>query len=643
MAMDKVDEALFLINEKSGFEYVNATACRSLGYSSGELLELCIADIDPEYPLDLWPEHWRQLKAGDSLRFETTHQRKDRSRFPVEITANYIEHGTHAYNIAMARDITERKQKEEALGESHRLLRAVTEGTSDAVYVKDTNHRYLLVNSVVSRALNLRAEEMIGRSDWELLPIELAPGIVETDRRIMESGELEVLEEKVAGRVWSVKKWPLRGADAKVEGIIGISRDITEYKRRQELSDALNRIDASIASTLDLGEVPQRAIKESAQSIGCDWSALIVREKTSWTMKYTFGLGVDSPDAKLDPEKTTYLSVVANTGKSLFIEDCLVSSQVDQELMRKLRIRSLLAVPLIVKDDVVGILALHYSSRTGGFGAAEIDFAVKAASSVSLAMENARLYTEQRHIAEKLQEAMLTMPDEIAGLDFGHAYCSATVEPGRAGGDFYDLFDIERDKVGIVIGDVSGKGLEAATLTVLVKNTVKAFAYAHNSPAKSLSLTNKVLVKESPPNVFVTLFFGVLDKESGEFGYCNGGHPPPILGYPGAGAKFLSSGGPIVGIFEDLDYQDARETIEIGEDLVLYTDGAFEVRRASKMYGLDKLLDFVEHLRAPVPDIPKLILNEIQEYGEGTLWDDVAVLAVSRKKQPAKAARSSAR
>ncbi|MCK4267979.1 MAG: PAS domain S-box protein, partial [Actinomycetia bacterium] len=354
-----------------------------------------------------------------------------------------------AISCSIGEDITESRRAESALRESHELLRAIAEGTSDAIYVKDAEHRYLFVNSVAAKGLGYKKKKIIGRSDKELLPTELVQIIDENDNQVLEGGRLRVLEERVAGRIWSVKKWPLRDANRKTTGLIGISRDITEIKRSQELSNALNRINTSITSTLDFDEIIERAIKEASQAIDCESGALILREEGYWGIKYMYKMRKDKIGVRLNDEKAKHLVLVEETKKVLVVDDCQGDKRVDQELMKSLGIRSFLAVPLIKKDRLIGVLAFHNLSSPGSFGELEIDFAGKVASSVSLAIENAQLYFDQRNIANTLQETFLTAPKEIKGLDIGHIYKSAS-EIAKVGGDFFDLFELKNNEVCIL-------------------------------------------------------------------------------------------------------------------------------------------------------------------------------------------------
>ncbi len=122
-ALDNVREEAYLIDEAAGFRYVNEGACRALGYDRDELRRLGVADVDPDFPADRWREHWRELKARGALTFEGRHRAKDGSLFPVEINASYFEYAGSGYNLALARDITERKRAAQEKEKLERQLR----------------------------------------------------------------------------------------------------------------------------------------------------------------------------------------------------------------------------------------------------------------------------------------------------------------------------------------------------------------------------------------------------------------------------------------------------------------------------------------------------------------------------------------
>jgi serine phosphatase RsbU (regulator of sigma subunit) len=245
--------------------------------------------------------------------------------------------------------------------------------------------------------------------------------------------------------------------------------------------------------------------------------------------------------------------------------------------------------------------------------------------------EEALRESEERYrdIADSLQEALLQVPESVPGLRFGHLYRSATLA-ARVGGDFYDLFEIDERQVGIIMGDVSGKGLKAATVTSLVKDTIRAYAYDLDSPATIMAKTNEVLLRLSDPSSFVTAFFAVIDRATGVLLYCSAGHPPPILVTQSRGARFLTSNSPVLGAFGDMPYTEGREILGPGEVLVLYTDGVTEAREGLSFYGEERLIERMASIEGiSATDVPHVIYEDILKHSKGNLSDDMAVLTVA--------------
>jgi serine phosphatase RsbU (regulator of sigma subunit) len=241
---------------------------------------------------------------------------------------------------------------------------------------------------------------------------------------------------------------------------------------------------------------------------------------------------------------------------------------------------------------------------------------------------------QQRYIADVLQETLLTVPREVPGVVFGHLYQPATMA-GRVGGDFYDVFALPGGDVGLMIGDVSGHGLEAAALTSVTKNTIKAFAVEGQPPSAVLSKTNLVTLQalqgsEGTSRHFVTAFYGVLDPASGLLRYSSAGHPPAIIRRQSGGTTVLECASPVIGVFEDAHYDDGTEHLHPGDLLLLYTDGLTEARvDDSHFFGEERLLDLLaSDIQPGARDLPMALYAEIVQQCAATLRDDLAILAV---------------
>lgn len=311
--------------------------------------------------------------------------------------------------------------------------------------------------------------------------------------------------------------------------------------------------------------------------------------------------------------------------------DAIESDVAEAHAALGLPIGSYVIVPVRSRGRTIG--ALQFGWRVAREILEEdLRFYTSLGSELGVVLENARLYETEHDIAERLQSALLSLPAEVEGVEFAHAYHSAS-ESARVGGDFYDLFDIDDARVGITIGDVAGKGLNAAVLTSLVKNTVRAHAMEKaRTPAKILELANDVVYRATAPESFVTVFFGVLDRFDGTLLYANGGHTTAIITNAEGGTRRLESSGPMLGAFEGLRY-DQAEACCLGEEhmLFLYTDGLVEARRDGEQYGEDRLIELLEaHAGGSPTGLIETIIEDVLTFTSMRLRDDLALLAIRR-------------
>jgi sigma-B regulation protein RsbU (phosphoserine phosphatase) len=289
----------------------------------------------------------------------------------------------------------------------------------------------------------------------------------------------------------------------------------------------------------------------------------------------------------------------------------------------------LVTFPAKAHGRTVGLVTLGFAADSV-FGEQEIPLYKAIGDQLGIAMENIRQFQAERDIADRLQEALLSMPRSISGIEFAHAYRSST-EAARVGGDFYDLFALEPNRIGACIGDVAGKGLDAAVLTSLAKHTIRAHAFeGGKTPAQVLRLTNQVIHEATPPDSFVTIFFAVLDLRDGTLTCANAGHTATAVVHRDRTITRLPRTGPPAGAFKDVQFGLEEARLGFGELLFLYSDGLTEARRGAEFYGEERLFALLSKVDGGPQSILRRVVDDVMVFSGGNMRDDMAVLGLTR-------------
>lgn len=400
--------------------------------------------------------------------------------------------------------------------------------------------------------------------------------------------------------------------------------------RAARLSGALAKIDEALLSALTLEDVVAGLVGEVSKVAGAKKSLVIEVCDDTYTITHVRNVADDLVGVARDATFYPSFALAAYQRRPILIGDCWTDPRTKKEFVIPYELRAFQLLPLTTQGVVTHVLALAYDEPRS-FDEADYDSAERMMAAMSLALTNAHLYERERRIADRLQGALLALPQQIAGVQFSHAYRAAS-DAARVGGDFYDIFEIGGPYVGVTVGDVAGKGLEAAVLTSLAKNTVHAHAHeGSKTPGQVLALTNDVIYRTTPPEVFVTLFFGILDRRDGRLTYANAGHTATAtVNADGTFAK-LSVTGPLLGAFEGVEYRDDEVRLDLDGLLFLYTDGLTEARGSDDLYGEDRLCSFLSGAyNGSTGQIVEDVIAEVLTFSGGTLTDDLAILAVKR-------------
>lgn len=267
------------------------------------------------------------------------------------------------------------------------------------------------------------------------------------------------------------------------------------------------------------------------------------------------------------------------------------------------------------------------------FDTVERDFLRRVASDVEMSIKEGRERANEANISKALQMGLRNALPEAKGVTTASLYISATAS-AMVGGDFFDLYEVSEGHIVVVIGDVSGKGVEAAAMASLVKTSLAAYAWDYLEPAQMLTSLNNLFLNFSRLETFASMIVVSIDLDKREATYCSGGHPPAMVVHgpstPRAELELLTEQSPIVGAFEDMEYVDGSFRFEKGDILYLYTDGTTEARKPSgEFFGEDNLrIALLKASAMGVEAIPSMILSAVEDFACGELHDDIGMVAL---------------
>ena len=392
------------------------------------------------------------------------------------------------------------------------------------------------------------------------------------------------------------------------------------------LGRALNELDSLINSTLDAKEIMQIVVERAVAAVGTDSAMVALRHGEDWVAEYGYPEVPGVIHESVRTEEAPFMMAAVAQRQPIAIDDCETDPRCLPEVQRRFGVRSVLCIPLIVREEVLGVIFFNHHRAAVAFPAEIVDFATKLATAISTALANARLYDAQRRIATTLQENFVHQLPQVAGLELG-AVAQTAYEAELVGGDFSDVFLVDDDHVMVLIGDVAGKGVRAAGMTETVRSTVRALAAVDRSPAFILGKTNELLLRFDPDEPHVTAFLAVLEPKTGHLSYASAGHPAPAhLGAFSCQTLEVAFGPPL-GTFEH-SYANAHATLTLDTYLVLYTDGVTEARRGAALLGEKRLLEVVADLRGGSAQEVAAGVRDAALAFAGRLRDDLQVVVL---------------
>lgn len=554
---------------------------------------------------------------------------------------------------------------------SFALLDALVTDSPVGLGFWDTDLRYRRLNERMAEMSGSPVQDHLGRSLPEMLG-PLGERVEACLRGVLDSSEA-VTELELSGmtpalpeveRHWRMSFYPVDTVNQVALGVGATVVEVTaerqaaeqqrrlaERERREHVQDnttrddVLARASAALSSSLRPDDVLTALV------------AALIPDLADWCTIHTTEPGADLrllAVAHRDPERAHLarelaqrypVGALATAGAAAVIRSGRreVHSEIAEALfapagsdepplrvMHQLGLRSAVVLPLRAGRRVLGALTLAMGDSGRRYTGETLELAESVAAQAAAALLNARLYAEQAAIAHTLQSSLLppSLP-EIAGMDIAACYRPA----GRAaevGGDFYDVLPAGEGAWRFLIGDVVGKGAEAAALTALVRFTLHGAEMADAPLAAKLRFVNDALLRRSQLVEFASAVYGTLTTVGGEarVSLVTCGHPPPLIRRADGRIEEVAGGGPLLGISEDPRFEQREVVLGPGDVLLLYTDGVIELSGRDPWRGVELLRTT---LREASETSARALVDRIEqvtvEASAGTPRDDVALLA----------------
>jgi len=401
-------------------------------------------------------------------------------------------------------------------------------------------------------------------------------------------------------------------APASMQALIRAGQELTKNQKLSELFPvildlAIEAVNAQrgVLMILENGNLVPKAHKGEGFRISTAVRDRVLREKTSVLVR----------DTQMDEAFKERLSIVEQ------------------------RVHTMMAVPLQTTSEIIGLLYVDSPFVLREFTADDLSLLTVMANVAAIRIETARLLeieeaerTLQRDLSQAAEIQGRMLPGKapaVPGADLAgfNAPCRTV------GGDYYDFFPYAEGRVGLALGDVSGKGMPASLMMMALHARVQVLAEDPSDLAKFMTRLNKATCANCPSNRFITFFFCVLDATTGALGFANAGHNPPIVIRASGEAEMLEGGGPVLGVLPIAPYAELHAQLERGDMLVLYSDGVTEATNlAYEQFDEERFIEVLKrHRTSPAAEVVAAVVKSLAEFAAGAPQADDITLVVAKR------------
>src|ERR1700674_786110 len=418
------------------------------------------------------------------------------------------------------------------------------------------------------------------------------------------------------------------------------SDETSRVAERSDLLALISKISVALLDTVTLNETLDQIVSMVFQAVPADRSMIMMRDEKNPDLKVAVARLRDRAGevGEIRISRSVIDEVVTN-GKSVLTSDAQADPRFMGGTVMLQGVRSVLAVPLGVGENVFGIVYADSPLAEGRFTEDHLKVLTTLASVAAIRVQNARLMEQQMErvrLERELQvasEIQQRFQPASAPIVAGYELQGISFPCYEIGGDYYDFIQRDNGKLIVALGDVSGKGPAAALLMSSLHAAVHAHSDTHNSLAKTIGAVNRYLVDSTPANRFVTLFYAELDPKNGSLAFLNAGHNPPLICHAGGTMEQLAAGGLPLGIMANADFREGKTRLHPGDVLVIYSDGVSEaVNPKGEEFGPTRLYETVaRNLDASAAGIRDRIESALTKFCQGTPAADDITLVICKR------------
>lgn len=421
---------------------------------------------------------------------------------------------------------------------------------------------------------------------------------------------------------------------------------------RQEeayVSAALLQVARAVVSLNDLEDILQAIVRVTPMLVGVEQCAVFLWNDDAEVFRAAQAYGLSVPDRPFASGEFPLLDAVRRQNELISLSDPDEIRQLvpgeplgERVAQAPANIDTLLAAPLSVKGNVLGVMLVGQSGHSPDLSERRLEIITGIAQQAAMAVQNDLLQQEmaererlerELQLAHEIQENFLPehLPD-LPGWQLAVTWRAAR----QVAGDFYDVLELPGRRLGLVIADVADKGMPAALFMALTRTLMRAASAEDRPPADALNRVNNLLVPDARHGMFVTGLYAILSLETGELVYANAGHHPPlILRSDARGLEQLERGETALGVLEDVQFREHVHTLGIEEPMIMYTDGVVEALSPDGMfYGEERLWDVIRaHDGAgSAQEILNTVVDSVAAFvGDNPPSDDLTLMVVRRQ------------